>query len=508
VNDSSEVHFSRAIALDTTFALAQHRLATVRGWDDIRNFALYWRAARFNRGLSQSDSLLIVIDSLRAAASGIDLAYWSHRVRMLEIAQGVSNDHREDPEAVRVFAELLYHFYDVVGSTWWKGEGPVTAKRVFDQAIELDPEFADIYFHAIELAGDADRARPYIKGYLKAVGPEGGSSGIRLLARLIDPARGTPEPLDSVPTDDLNEVLALTGTWQDSAELALRLAPIYAARRDTRHGPDIPELRRSFRTKFQREYPAEFLAYRGHLKQARTLLGTEMSKALVDLALMGVIPAETASAVVSSWLREPRSKEVLPWSEQVHQSWWVARGNTAMLLARLVAEEKSARIARVPYNCDRPPCKWAEGLGPPDIAAMQSAPALTRVYLALAGTDTAVALRRILALPDSVFARDWRVRLLKFQLLAAAGKDREAATVFDAAVLPATSPRWVLGVLERGRVAERRSQRDPDAGMRNIERVRAAECYRFVADVWRHADPELQPYVTEARKGIERLSPG
>ncbi len=232
-----------------------------------------------------------------------------------------------------------------------------------------------------------------------------------------------------------------------------------------------------------------------------------MSKIFVDLALMGVIPADTASALVAAWLRGPRSEQVLPWSEQVHPSWWVTRRDTAMLLARLASEEKGARIARGPYGCEGPRCKWAEGLAPPDVASMQSAPALTRVYLALARADTADALRRVLALPDSVFGGDWRVRLLKFQLLAAVGRDGEAAAVFDAAVLPATSPLWVLGVLERARVAERRSQRDLEPATRGIERVKAADFYQFVADVWRHADPELQPYVADARAGLKRLGP-
>ncbi len=508
-SDSAEAYFSRAIALDTSFALAIHALATLRGWDDIQNFGLYLRAAQFNRGLSPRDSRLILIDSLRAAASGIDNAYWSHRVRMLETASGAPEwDPRADPQAAQVFAELLYHFYDVVSSTWWGREGPAPfrAKQAFARAIELDPEFAHSYFHAIELAGDPVRARPYIKGYLEAVGPKGGSSGIRLLARLIDPARARVEPLDSAPTFDLWEVLALTRTWQDSAELALRLAPIYAARPDTRHGPDIPELRSSFRRMFQRQYPAEFLAFRGHLRQARSLSGTQVSKTFVDLALMGTIPADTASALVAAWLREPRSRDVLPWSEQVHPSWWAERRDTVRLLARLASEEKGARIARGPYGCDGPRCQWANGLTPPDVASMQSAPALTRVYLALARADTADAFRRVLALPDSVFGGDWRVRLLKFHLLAAAGRDGEAAAVFDAAVLPATSPLWVLGVLERARVAERRSQRDPEPATRGIERVRAADSYQFVVDVWRHADPELRRYVAEAGAGLKRLA--
>jgi hypothetical protein len=34
---------------------------------------------------------------------------------------------------------------------------------------------------------------------------------------------------------------------------------------------------------------------------------------------------------------------------------------------------------------------------------------------------------------------------------------------------------------------------------------RAIDDYHFVVDVWRHADPELQSYVTEARSAISRL---
>jgi hypothetical protein len=56
-------------------------------------------------------------------------------------------------------------------------------------------------------------------------------------------------------------------------------------------------------------------------------------------------------------------------------------------------------------------------------------------------------------------------------------------------------PSDVLWYLERGRVAERLGDRD-----------RAPEAYRFVAAAWRHADPELQPYVAEARAGLGRLT--
>jgi hypothetical protein len=38
------------------------------------------------------------------------------------------------------------------------------------------------------------------------------------------------------------------------------------------------------------------------------------------------------------------------------------------------------------------------------------------------------------------------------------------------------------------------------------EREKATRSYQYVADVWRHADPELQPYVREAKEGLSRMT--
>lgn len=76
----------------------------------------------------------------------------------------------------------------------------------------------------------------------------------------------------------------------------------------------------------------------------------------------------------------------------------------------------------------------------------------------------------------------------------AQGREREAAQLLDrdfAPYLHAGEPLWRL---ERARVQERLGNRD-----------KAITEYRFVADVWRHADPELQPYVEEAKAALKRL---
>jgi hypothetical protein len=58
-----------------------------------------------------------------------------------------------------------------------------------------------------------------------------------------------------------------------------------------------------------------------------------------------------------------------------------------------------------------------------------------------------------------------------------------------------TLPSEILWTLERGRVAERLGDRE-----------KAIRSYQYVAHIWRTADPELQPYATEAREGLARLT--
>jgi hypothetical protein len=81
------------------------------------------------------------------------------------------------------------------------------------------------------------------------------------------------------------------------------------------------------------------------------------------------------------------------------------------------------------------------------------------------------------------------------QLLSARHEDRKAAALLDHTLAELKVPSDVLWQLERARVEERLGQRE-----------KAVYDYQYVANVWRRADPELQPYVTEAREGLARLT--
>ncbi|MDQ3224516.1 MAG: hypothetical protein M3Q75_13765 [Gemmatimonadota bacterium] len=101
---------------------------------------------------------------------------------------------------------------------------------------------------------------------------------------------------------------------------------------------------------------------------------------------------------------------------------------------------------------------------------------------------------RFTSLPDTVCPCVYD-QIVTAQLLLQVGKDREAVAVFEGHYPPFMSPAAGLWRLQRARALERLGRRDA-----------AVEDYRFTAAVWRHGDPELQPYVTEARQALGRLT--
>jgi predicted Zn-dependent protease len=157
-------------------------------------------------------------------------------------------------------------------------------------------------------------------------------------------------------------------------------------------------------------------------------------------------------------------------------AWWMAHGDSAAILGM---KWRADSLARAGANAD------ARDAGR-DISR------LSEVALALARLDTAAALRRLAAFPGHFEPNDhWR-GVLKGRLLAAQGRDREAATLLAWNLDP--WPSHTFGWLAQARVAERLG-----------DRATAVKAYRYVADIWREADPELQPYATEARQALARL---
>jgi tetratricopeptide (TPR) repeat protein len=205
--------------------------------------------------------------------------------------------------------------------------------------------------------------------------------------------------------------------------------------------------------------------------------------------LLGVIPDSTSRRTFGQSFLATASWDDYPLPRHLRGlPWWLSRGDSASL-ARFARRAAEMRGAESPDARLR-----GRYLGAAAIA-----------YLSLLRGDSAEAVRRFQAIPDTLclVGNCFYQKLTLARLLAARGEDRRAAELLDRWVwsdesIPslASTPSFVFAALERGRIAERLGDRD-----------KALERYRFVADVWRGADQELRPYVEEARAGVQRLSP-
>jgi hypothetical protein len=124
-----------------------------------------------------------------------------------------------------------------------------------------------------------------------------------------------------------------------------------------------------------------------------------------------------------------------------------------------------------------------------------------RAHLALAKRDSVEALRVLTATRDTLQDCWYENRVVLVRLLAAAGRYREAANHLERRWPGTTSCSNgvddIIWTMERARVFDRLGRRDE-----------AIASYVFVAAAWRTADPELQPYVREAREAAKRLRAG
>jgi eukaryotic-like serine/threonine-protein kinase len=494
--DSALPQYDRAIALDSTFALAYRRMGQVLGRFSpgsarYRPFDEYARrAATLNRGLAPRDSLLLRVDTLYVAVihdMGTKPLPEPHEVanqqKLFATLAEAQRRYPGDPEVWYAMGEAWFHVDDPINAS---DERILDA---FDRAIALDSGFTPAYFHPPGLAlgidlGDPARARGYLAAYLRLNPKDENTDWLRLMARMLNPLqRDLPETARFIDTASAGVLLSAgqdLNQWPDSAETALRLLRGLVRGRHDLTGLH-PVLRDS--SALQRQL-ASALMVRGHLREAYNIYGATRADQwenpydpYVPLALLGAVPAETAAAVFRRPLEQglPNGPtvlvRVLPW--------WFAQRDTISLWRYASRADSIAR---------------GDAVSPMVDALRQYPGAAARAYVTLARGDSAAALRAFTALPDS-FCAFWQVscrsqKLIEARLLAAVGEHGRAAAVLD---------RWAgqnpLAVLEQGRLAERLD-----------DRGKAIKSYRFVADVWRHADFELRESVAEAEKGLRRLT--
>jgi serine/threonine-protein kinase len=495
--DSAQAHFEQALALDTTFALAYHRLAAVWRWRDVRDppdslaYVLMRRPSHFLRGLGPRERLLASIDSLSAETyfarqrTLMDGDYTYEQALVDSLCNALVEAQRRypnDAELAFLHAEARAQ-YDrdvVIGEV----DDRATLAR-YDRAIALDSGFAPAYVTPITLAAyldGAESARRYIRAYL-ALAPTGPRSQlIRLFDELLDPARASSIDIarlvDTLPPDATCAAAELLRHVPDPAETIDRIARAITSNLET--DPLVTGSRRNCIL----AQVVSGLQFRGHIREAARLASLDahsmQAGVMYNLARFSIMPADSARAEFHRVLDlAPRSRITRLYA------WWATDGDTAAIRTYIDSFWSSGDRVRTP-----------------SVDAMIRASIVSgRAFLSLARHDSATALRQLVATRDTLHPCWYENRTVLVQLLVAAGKYRDAARRLERR-WPGTTACGngvddVLWTLERGRVFERVGRREE-----------AAASYEFVIAAWRTADPELQPYVREAVEGLRRVKRG
>jgi eukaryotic-like serine/threonine-protein kinase len=499
--DSALVHYHEAIAADSNFGLAYYRMTLVLGWNPptagaYRPGEQYARQAELlNHGISPRESLLIAAGSLAFPVDDVTTVrdFVTSPFRAMAALEEAVRRYPQDPEAWYALGEARYHLPRPVATA------PAQTLEAFERAIALDSGFGPAYEHLLSLTikvGRPDLARRYAARYL-SLDPTGESAtSVRLAALLLGPQRArAPETAALIDTASIHTLFSVgvehLGSWPDSGETAVWvLRKIGEGRRAP--GGDAPFVLDSL---MWPQYVAKALTFRGHLREAyqtdrQLLLHPEASAwsgfldPFLDLSLFGVIPDSMASATFKRSLEPSASWEPFTPRHLRGLPWWLARRDTTSL-ARFA--QRAAEVARRPTT--------------PEVALRaRLLGAAATAYLALGRGDSAGALQRLEAIPDTLCLADgfaancFHVKLALARLLSARGEYRRAGDLLDRWRWDANGPFFTIATLELGRIAEEMG-----------ERGKAIESYQFVVDGWRRADPELQPYVAEAREALERL---
>jgi serine/threonine-protein kinase len=484
--DSALASYRRAVTIDSGLALAWRRMSQVVGWQVIAGDSLSevygLRAAALNRGLPPRESLLVTAESLTAAlyTASADTAWRAHQARLFATLAEATRRYPEDPEVWFELGDSRFHFRPV---------GQTSLEQVlepFDRAVAADPAFGESYIHAVWLAlqlGRPELARRYIADYFRHNPGEEARKHIhsfqlveQLLADSAPRASELARLIDTSSTSVLIAAYWAMAHWPDSQETATRLARAVVASRPS--GVPLYD-DQGFRTGFLRAA----LAHRGHLREAFAVGGNSAARGS-KMAVLGGVPEEAAAALFQRWLEDPPLREQpspiprgfnLPVFDAL--PWWAARHDTTSLAA-FAARMKATTLSSHP---DVLP--W-----------LHYGSSSAEAYLALARGDTTSAVERFANLPDTVCPCMYD-QIVAAQLLLARGRDRDAARVFEGQTPDWQSPAEGLWRLQRARAFERLGKWE-----------RAQDDYRFVVALWRHGDPELQSYVTEARQALTRLT--
>ena len=137
--EGADQAYTRAVAADSTFALALYRLGLTRGWTEAAGTEL--AEGPLARAVSLANLPQRELGLARAA-----LAVLRSDVNQIDSAQALASRYPDDAEAWYVLGELYYHEGEPRLVGWEETEA------AFLRAADLDPTWAPHYIHLVDLA--------------------------------------------------------------------------------------------------------------------------------------------------------------------------------------------------------------------------------------------------------------------------------------------------------------------------------------------------------------------
>ena len=468
--DSAIAFFSRAVELDSTFALANFRLALAYGWtggwQTPHSISATRAAVRFANRLPERD---------RALLTGYNL-FTQARLEAVDSMRRYLAAYPKDPDGWFMLADAQYHMNSLLGLT------PAQLRAPFDSVIRLDPTLVPAYIHPIEnslMHRDSASYARYTRVLDSAVG-DAESAQFMVAGRAVwGPDR------DSAFKELANAQVGLLAT--------AAMSEYYAPEPDLSTMDDMLQLQLTRMMGTQPQVVGQIMLSRiavliglGKLKDTKVLADSLMAlnrefglTAMLQPVFAGLVPADSVQQVVTMLERAPL---IYPPVAMTRANIELSRGNHAG--AKRVLDEA---------------LKQTGELYTPEFKALLRA---YRGWAEVVAGDTAAGLRTIdQGLKESGnLGINWASSNLRFHyagILASRDETRDRGIGLlqntfnggpDIMYLPLT-------FLLAGRALE-------DAG----RRTEAAEAYSQFIRLWREADPSLQGRVEEAKEGLKRVT--
>lgn len=468
--DSAIASFTRAVELDSTFALANFRLALsygwTGGWQTPRSVAATQAAVRFANRLPERD---------RALLTGYNL-FTQARLESVDSMRRYLASYPKDPDGWFLLADAQYHMNPLLGLS------PAQLRAPFDSVIRLDPTLVPAYIHPIENAlmyrDSASYAR-YIRVLDSAVG-DAETAQFKIAGRAVwGPGRDSAMNQLANAQTGLSAMAAMSQYYAPEPDLSVMGQMMETQLR--RFGGDQPQVAGQIMLS-----RIAVLIGLGKLKAAKVLSESLTAfnrdfglSAQLQPVFAGLVPADSVQQIVAMIERAPLT---YPQVAMTRANIELSRGNHAA--ARRVLDEGLKQTGEM-YT--------------PEFKALLRA---YRGWADVVAGDTAAGLRAIdQGLKQSGnLSINWASSNLRFHyagLLASRAETRDRgigmlrntfSTGPDIMYLPLT-------FLLAGRALE-------DAG----RRTEAAEAYSQFIRLWREADPALRARVEEAKEGLKRVT--